>query len=142
MKEDVNSESAGPSEEVLCCWQININDCGAVESWPLGEHPLIYSYNTTKSLGNEKIKYEIEGKKYDNPSSLFLYWVLELWILTVKCIQVGAFGCLSMGYEIEQTTVFNFGYCIYHRTRVLKKLDNIEKLIDWIYCKYNWPTSR
>lgn len=45
---------------------------------------------------------------------------------------MGAFGCLSMGYEIEQTTVFNFGYCIYHRTQVLKKLDNIEKLIDWI----------
>lgn len=47
---------------------------------------------------------------------------------------MGAFGCLSMGYEIEQTTVFNFGYCIYHRTRVLKNLDNIEKnwLIDFI----------
>lgn len=77
---------------------------------------------------------KLKEKKYDNPSSLFLYWVLELWILTVKCIQVGVFGCLSMGYEIEQTTVFNFGYCIYHRTRVLNKLDNIEKLIDWIYC--------
>lgn len=74
----------------------------------------------------------LNGKKYDNPSSLFSNWVLELWILTVECIQVGVFGCLSMDYEIEKTTIFNFEYIAYHRARVLKNLDNIEKrVIDW-----------